>query len=47
LDLPPTATAKELMTTFANDTVFIEIDSDGILYDADWPEDVERVKRFI
>jgi CTP:molybdopterin cytidylyltransferase MocA len=47
LDLPPTATAKELMTTFADDTVFVEMDSDGILYDADRPEDVQTIRQFL
>lgn len=44
LAMPPTATAKELMSKYKDESHFVEINSDGILYDADWPEDVERIK---
>lgn len=47
LNMPPTATAKELMSQYKDESRFVDIDSDGILYDADWPEDVERVKKYI
>ncbi len=47
LDLPSTATAKELMQAFAASTVFVEIDSEGILYDADTPKDLQRIRKFL
>ena len=45
LSMPPDATAKDVMTNFKNETVFVEIDSEGILYDADTPEDFEVIRK--
>lgn len=47
LEFPPTATAKDVMSKYSSDIFEVEIDSEGILYDADTPEDLQIVKNFI
>ncbi len=47
LHMPPTATAKELMQTYKDSTEFVPLDSEGILYDADTPEDLLKIRKFI
>ena len=44
LSMPPDETAKSIMAKYEEKTVFVEIDSDGILYDADTPGDFEVIK---
>ncbi|MBN1561595.1 nucleotidyltransferase family protein [candidate division KSB1 bacterium] len=47
LAMPPTATAKELMRSYAAQTVFVDMDSEAILYDADTPADFAAMKRWL
>ena len=47
MKMPATATAKVLMSKYVNETEFVEIDSDAILYDADTPEDFEAIKKLV
>ena len=44
LALPPTATAKTLMRRYQDSTHFVSIDTEGILFDADTPEDLQRIQ---
>ena len=45
LKMSPTESAKTIMTKYFAKTFFIDIDSDGILYDADTPGDFEDIRR--
>lgn len=45
--MPATATAKDLVRKYAADTLFVDMDSDGILLDADTPQDFEKIKKYI
>ncbi len=47
VNMPPSATAKELMQKYLSCTAFVEIDSDGILYDADTPDDFIFIQKFV
>ena len=47
LVLPATATAKDIMSQYQRDTTWVTIDSDGILYDADTPEDFELIQKYL
>jgi len=47
LAMPPTATAKLLMKKYKDETAFVDVQSDGIFYDADTPADYEFIQRFI
>ena len=47
LNLPPTASAKKLMAKYSDETIFVDLESDAILYDADRPEDLKTIERLI
>ncbi|MBN1478661.1 nucleotidyltransferase family protein [candidate division KSB1 bacterium] len=45
--MPATATAKDIVRKYAAETLFVDMDSDGILLDADTPQDFEKIKKYI
>ena len=47
VDMPSTATAKQLVKKHAHQTLFVEVESDGILYDADTPDDLNFIQRYM
>jgi len=47
LSMSPTDTAKTLLKNHIDQTLFVDIDSDAILYDADTPGDVTFISKFM
>ena len=47
INAPKTLTAKDIMTKYSNQTSFVDVYSDGILYDADTPRDFKFIQRYI